>query len=68
MGTYAVLDSGNIVTNLIVAQSLATAENVTQCDCVLETTGTGNAVIGYIYANGSFSEVQPEPEPQLVQE
>ena len=68
MGIYAVLDSGNIVTNLIVAQSLTTAENITQCDCVLETTDTGSAKIGYIYNNGTFSEVEPEPEPQLVQQ
>lgn len=67
MGRYAVLDSGNIVSNVIVAQSLNIAESITQSSCVLETDSTGTATIGYIYNNGTFSEVQPEPEPQLVE-
>lgn len=67
MGRYAVLDSGNIVSNVIIAQSLNIAESITQSSCVLETDSTGTATIGYIYNNGTFSEVQPEPEPQLVE-
>ena len=67
MGRYAVLDSGNIVSNVIVSQSLSIAESITQASCVLETDSTGPAIIGYIYNNGTFSEVQPEPEPQLVE-
>jgi hypothetical protein len=67
MGIYAVLDSGNIVSNVIVSQSLNVAEDVTQATCILETNSTGPAIIGYIYNNGTFSEVQPEPEPQLVE-
>ena len=60
MGRYAVLNSENIVSNVIVAESLSLAEGVTQANCILETEATGLAQINYLYSEGVFSEVEAE--------
>jgi hypothetical protein len=62
MGRYAVLNSENIVSNVIVAESLSLAESVTQANCILETGTTGPAEINYLYSEGVFSAVEAEPE------
>jgi hypothetical protein len=62
MKTYAVLDSSNIVTNLIIADTLAIAEQVTSCSCVLVTSNVF-VDLGYEYSNGVFSDPSAEETP-----
>ena len=62
MKTYAVLDTNNLVTNVIIASSLSVAEQVTSCNCVFVTQETGNAQIGFSYIDGVFKEPMLEEE------
>jgi hypothetical protein len=64
MAMFAVLDNDNVVTNVIICESLETAEHVTGCVCV-EITEENPAMIGWIYdpQTGTFS---PPPEPEEV--
>ena len=63
MKTFAVLNGENVVTNIIVCDSLEIAEQVTQCVCV-EYTEENPASIGWIYdpATNTFSPPEP-PTP-----
>jgi hypothetical protein len=56
MGTFAVLDDNNFVTNRIVAETLEDAESVTERRCI-ECDGT--SLIGDQYIDGKF--VNPAP-------
>jgi hypothetical protein len=64
MAIFAVLDNENVVTNVIVCESLELAEEVTGSVCV-EITDENPAAIGWIYnpETGTFS---PPPEPEEV--
>ncbi len=59
MKKYAVLDSENIVTNVIVAGSLELAESITSQKCIYVTDLTGNPYIGYAYSDGTFAGPTP---------
>lgn len=59
MKRYACLDINNKVTNIIIADSLESAEKVTSSSCVLITADTKAAHIGLSYTGGEFE--QPEP-------
>jgi hypothetical protein len=59
MKNYAVLDSENIVTNIIVAGSLEVAEATTSQKCIYATDLTGAPYIGYAYSDGVFSGPEP---------
>jgi hypothetical protein len=66
MKTYAVLDSNNVVENIIVAASLEIAESATSQKCIYVTDLTGQPIIGYPYSDGVFSgpeAILPEPTP-----
>jgi hypothetical protein len=59
MSNFAVLD-GEEVTNIIVADSLSTAQSITGATCV-DCTGDMNAQIGGSYVDGNFRPVKPFP-------
>ena len=54
MKKYAVLDSNSKVINVIVADSIETAESITSSYCALISPGTF-VDMGYSYADGVFS-------------
>ena len=54
MKKYAVLNSSNIVDNVIIANSLEIAETVTGCNCVFVTTEDDTCGIGKLYSGGVF--------------
>jgi hypothetical protein len=64
MAIFAVLNNDNVVTNVIVCESLELAKEVTGYVCV-EITDENPAAIGWIYnpETGTFS---PPPEPEEV--
>ena len=64
MAIFAVLDNENVVTNVIVCESLELAEEVTGYVCV-EITDENPGAIDWIYnpETGTFS---PPPEPEEV--
>jgi hypothetical protein len=66
MSEYAVLDSANKVINIIVADSLEIAQNVTKATCILVTNETEYPVMGLGYADGVFE--QPARTPATVEE
>jgi hypothetical protein len=51
---YAVLDGYNVVKNIIVANSLQVAQEVTGCTCILLTSDLSTS-IGWTYSDGVFS-------------
>jgi len=53
MAKFVVLNSENIVENIIIASSLSVAEDVTKATCVL-INSEDNVQIGYTYNAGSF--------------
>lgn len=59
MKKYAVLDSNNIVTNLIIANTLEIAEQVTYSSCVFVAENVF-VDLGYEYSNGVFSDPSVE--------
>ena len=59
MKKYAVLE-GNLVVNVIVADSVETAEKLTASTCIFVTEATGSPHIGLSYADGVF-EQHPTP-------
>lgn len=61
MGNFAIIEN-DIVTNIIVADSKAIAEEVTGKVCV-EYTESNPAVIGLGYVNGVFEQPQPVEIP-----
>ena len=60
MKKYAVLNSDNVVYNIIVAGSLEAAEQATGSNCVAITPGTF-CDMGKFYSDGAFIDV-PEEE------
>lgn len=54
MKTYAQLNENSTVVNIIVADSLETAESATSSFCVLIPLGT-YIDLGYIYTDGEFT-------------
>lgn len=64
MKTYAVLNSNNIVENVIVASSLEAAENVTSQACIYITEATKPAHVGLGW-NGTEFEQPAVVEPEL---
>jgi len=60
MKKYAVLDSSNIVSNLIVANSLEIAETVTGSNCVFVALEDGTCEIGKLYSGGVFIDPPTE--------
>lgn len=62
MKKYAVLDNSNIVTNLIIANSLELAETVTGCICVFVTSEDETCAIGKLYSGGVFIDPPVEEE------
>lgn len=68
MANFAVLDEYNKVINIIVADSLEIAEQVTGLSCV-EYTDQNPAVIGLGYSNGVFENppmgISVDEESQL---
>ena len=63
MATFAVIDKDNKVINRIVADDLATAEEVTKSTCVL---CDGTSVIGGTWNGTVFTAPQPYPSWTLV--
>ncbi len=61
MKQYAVLE-GNLVVNVIIADSLETAEKLTASTCIFVTEATGSPYIGLSYSDGVF-ELHPAPTP-----
>ena len=61
MPNFAIIED-NIVTNIIVAESKAIAEEVTGKICV-EYTDVNPAGIGFIYNETTFEQAQPEELP-----
>ena len=59
MANFAVIENG-IVTNIIVADSLAVAQEVTGATCV-EETESNQAVIGWTYDGKKFTAPVEEP-------
>jgi hypothetical protein len=59
MKQYAVLNSSNIVENIIVASTLEMAEKVTNSYCIQIPIGT-IVHIGYVYSDGNFSVLEEE--------
>lgn len=61
MPNFAVLDGTNVVMNIIVAETLEIAEEVTHEECV-EYTDDNLAEIGWIYdpETGKFSKPETE--------
>jgi hypothetical protein len=64
MKQYAVLE-GNLVVNVIIADSVETAEKLTASTCIFVTEATGSPYIGLSYADGVFE--QP-PTPALPED
>lgn len=58
MPNYAVI-SGNVVSNIIVADNKETAETATNCFCV-EYTLENSAAIGWIYDEVTGKFINPE--------
>lgn len=54
MTKYAVLDGESLVNNIILANSLQLAEQLTSSTCALIPSGTF-VDIGYTYAEGTFT-------------
>jgi len=65
MKRYAVLTIDNLVDNVIVADSLEVAEQVSSSNCVLVTDSTGVPHIGLSYAEGVFEQLPAEPAPEV---
>jgi len=61
MKTYAVLNSDNIVENIIVAPSTEVAENTTSKVCIYITPITKNAHIGLSWDGTEFEQPFVEP-------
>jgi hypothetical protein len=61
MATFAVIEN-DIVVNLIVADTLAIAEEVTDCKCV-EYEGINTFQVGWGYDGKKFTEPVPVEEP-----
>jgi hypothetical protein len=59
---YAVLNSSNIVDNVIIANSLEIAETVTGCNCVFVTPDDNTCDIGKLYSGGTFIDPPVEEE------
>ena len=64
MANYAVLN-GNIVENIIVADSLEIAETITEKTCV-EYTQENAAFIGWIYDGANFVAPVSAPTPEEI--
>lgn len=62
MKKYAVLNSSNIVDNVIIANSLEIAETVTGCNCVFVTAEDDTCGIGKLYSGGVFIDPPAEEE------
>jgi hypothetical protein len=63
MKKYAVLNSSNIVENVIIANSLNVAETVTGCNCVFVTPEDVTCDLGKLYSGGVFIDPPAEEEP-----
>jgi hypothetical protein len=61
MKTYAVINSQNIVENVIVAPSVEVAENVTSKVCIYVTESTKTAHIGLSWNGTEFEQPFFEP-------
>jgi glycerol-3-phosphate cytidylyltransferase-like family protein len=64
MKKYAVLNSNNIVDNVILASSLDVAETVTACTCVFVTAEDDTCNIGKLYSGGVFIDPPAEEIPE----
>ena len=58
MANFAVLNENNLVINIIVAESIEIAQDVTKSVCIESEEDTA---IGDSYVDGAF--VKPEPQP-----
>ena len=63
MKKYAVLNVDNMVTNIVVADSLESAEKVTSCNCVFVDNENVPLNIGKLYSNGEFIDPPVEETP-----
>jgi hypothetical protein len=63
MANYAVIENQKVI-NVIVADSLEIAQEVTQTLCVEIPWEPGSPGIGWYYINNEFMKTLPEPEPQ----
>jgi len=63
MKKYAVLDSSNLVNNIIIANSLDIAETVTGCNCIFITPEDDTCAIGKLYSGGVFIDPPVEEIP-----
>jgi hypothetical protein len=61
MAKFAVINESNIVENIIVADLVSTAEEVTGLTCV-EINENTDCGIGYSYENSTFVSQNPAPE------
>lgn len=59
MLTFAELDANNIVTNILVADSLEIAESVTRATCI-QYDDTNPAFIGWKYNGTTFVDPQAQ--------
>lgn len=64
MKRYAVLNSDSIVSNLIIAKSLQSAEEVTGCVCIFITSEDVTCEIGKLYSGGAF--IDPPVDEEVV--
>jgi hypothetical protein len=65
MANYAVIENQKVV-NVIVADSLEIAQEVTQTLCVEIPWEPGAPGIGWYYINNEFMQTLPEPEPSIL--
>jgi hypothetical protein len=63
MKKYAVIDSDNIVYNIVIADSLDVAEKVTGSNCIFISPENDTCNIGKLYSDGSFIDPEEEETP-----
>jgi hypothetical protein len=62
MKKYAVLNSDNVVNNIIIANSLEIAEQVTGSICIFVASDDNTCKIGQLYSGGVFIDPPVEEE------
>jgi hypothetical protein len=67
MANYAVIENEKVV-NVIVADSLEIAQEVTRTLCIEVSLEPGAPGIGWYYINAKFMQTLPEPVPQSKSE
>lgn len=62
MSNYAIIGPDGIVTNVVVWDGVTPWDHDGE---VVDLTGHEGAGIGWTYANGTFVDNRPEPEPEV---